>query len=220
MLKELEKSLGYEFKNIKNLENALIHSSYNQINIKDNERLEFLGDKVLGFIIADIIYSLYPKNDEGYLSKALSYFTSKNILFEIGKNLNTYKYIKHNTDKEESVIADSVEAIIAGIYMDSQDIATLRTFVQKHWDFYIKTYNEEKIYNLFNPKSNLQIWAQKNKLEIPKYIDVSKEGNEHEPVFCVAVEVQGFATEKGYGKSKKIAQKVAAQNFIDINKIT
>lgn len=220
MLKTLEETLGYKFKNIKNLENALVHSSYNKINITDNERLEFLGDKVLGFIIADIIYELYPKNDEGYLSKALSYLSSTDILFEVGKKLNTYDYIKHNTDKEETVIADSVEAIIAAIYMDSQNISTLKEFVQKHWGFYIKNYNEEKIYNLFNPKSVLQNWAQKNKLKIPEYIDISKDGDDHNPTFGVAVEVQGFPPQKGYGKNKKHAQKEAAQKFIEINKIT
>ncbi len=218
MLKNLEVKLGYKFNNIKNLEKALIHSSYNKSNTMNNERLEFLGDKILGFVIADIIYSLYPKNNEGFLSKALSYFTSSEVLFEIGTNLNTYEHIKHYADKEDSVISDSVEAIIASIYLDSQDISKVKRFIKNHWDIFIKNYNEEKTYNLFNPKSVLQNWAQKNKLEIPKYLDVSKEGDDHNPIFGVRLEVQGFQSEIGFGKNKKVAQKEVAKKFIEIHK--
>ncbi|MDR0484572.1 MAG: ribonuclease III [Alphaproteobacteria bacterium] len=219
MLQELELKLEYKFKDIKILAKALTHSSFSNVSLNSNERLEFLGDKVLGNIVAFILYESYPKKDEGFLSRFFSYLTSEEVLVLVGKKLEISNYIKHNTSLEDSVIADSIEAIIASIYIDCGDINTVKKFIKNYWDVYIQSYNEESIYKNFNPKSTLQDWAQKHKLKIPEYIDVAKEGDDHNPIFLVKVEVEGYKAEEGRGKNKKNAQKEAAQKFIEIHKI-
>ncbi|MCL2566808.1 MAG: ribonuclease III [Alphaproteobacteria bacterium] len=218
-MKDLEAKLGYKFKDVKNLQKALTHSSFFNSILNSNERLEFLGDKILGSVVACILYENYPKKDEGYLSKFFSYLTSEEVLCDIGKKLETAKHIKHNTSLEDSVIADSIEAILAAIFIDSGDFSVVKGVIQNHWDSYFKSYNEDSIYKMFNPKSTLQNWAQKRGLKIPEYVDVSKEGNEHNPLFYVKVVVENFKGEEGVGRNKKIAQKNAAQKFIEINKI-
>ncbi|MDR2008446.1 MAG: ribonuclease III [Alphaproteobacteria bacterium] len=215
MLKNLETNLSYKFKDIKNLEKALTHSSFFNSILNSNERLEFLGDKILGSLIADILYSHFSKKDEGFLSKSFSYLTSAEVLCDIGRDLGIAEYIRHNTSLEDSVIADTMEAIIASVYIDSSDFNVVKNFIKKHWDIYIKNYNEDSIYKAFNPKSTLQNWAQKRGLKIPEYVDVSKSGSEHEPVFYVKVVVEGYDDTIGEGKNKKIAQKDAALKFIE-----
>lgn len=216
----LEDTINYKFKNNSYLINALTHSSYNPHHYKErvnNERMEFLGDKILGFIIAEEIYNKFPDKPEGYLSKCLSYLTSSKVISKVGKSLNIEQYIKKNNELKDSIIVNTCEAIIAAIYLDSNDIIHCKNFILKFWDNYIESYNIQETYLNFNPKSFVQEWAQNLKLPIPEYNCVKKEGTEHNPIFYVEIVIKGYKSEIAAGSNKKTAEKNAAAKFININ---
>ena len=220
----LENIINYTFNNKNLLFLALTHSSITNKNSKiaNNERLEFLGDKVLGIIIANYLYDRFTNFPEGELSKIFSYLTSKDVLFKIGVNLNIFNFIKKNNDIPLSIVVDALEALIGAIYLDS-DIKHCEQFILKHWLTYLDDYFINDIYTNFNPKSYLQEWAQKNKLSIPIYNDLKKEGPEHQPIFFVSLIVENHDEVIGKGSNKQLAQKNAALDFIhkyNLNKPT
>jgi ribonuclease-3 len=210
----LEKKINYEFKDKSYLTLALTHSSFNNKNNFNNERLEFFGDKVLGFVIADCLYASYFDKDEGFLSKFLSYLTSKETLSEVAEELEICSYIKKQ-DCNAFLGADAVEALIAAIYIDSLSMEVVREFILSFWKPYFNKYLNGDYYSVFNPKSAIQEWAQKNKLPLPCYIDIKKEGTEHNPIFYVKICIEGFGDVEGVGSSKKLAQKDASVKFIE-----
>ena len=216
MLTEIENKLNYIFKNKALLDLALTHSSYinKKSNLFNNERLEFLGDKILGMIIANYLYCHFSNYTEGDLSKAYSYLTSKDILIKIAQDLNICKYIKKRNNNETSILVDAIEAIIASIYIDSTNLDNCKNFILNNWIPHLNNYLNSNVYNDFNPKSCIQEWAQKNKLPIPIYLDIKKEGEEHQPKFYVKLQILGYEDTTGIGSNKQLAQKDAATNFI------
>ena len=213
-ISELEDKLGYKFINKDLILLALTHCSVNNKSNHNNERLEFLGDRVLGFVIADFLYSTNSDKDEGFLSKFLSMLISKETLSAIAEEIDLCSYILKQ-DCNASLGADALEAVIAAIYIDSCSLDKIRSIIYKFWQPYIHNYLQGDMYSSFNPKSTIQEWSQKNKLPIPCYIDVKKEGTEHEPVFYVKVCIEGYGGIEGIGSSKKIAQKDACMKFIE-----
>lgn len=216
-LNNLEKAINYSFKNQEYLKTALQHSS---VGSKNNELMEFLGDRVLGFIIAEYLYKNLREKNEGYLAKFLAYVTSQVVLLKIADNINLVDYIhtQHNI-KEDSLIADALEAIIAAIYLDS-NMANTTKIVLKLWQTYLSNYNEEEVLSTFNPKSLVQEWAQKAQLGIPKYTVIKKTGEEHAPIFYVSLEVNHYPKVVASGSNVKTAEKNAALQFIKDNKIS
>ncbi len=215
----LESVLGYKFNDSAFLSLALVHSSYNNTVTNNNQRMEFLGDSILGFVIAEIIYEYYKNQDEGYLSKSLSYLTSRDVLSSIGRQLKLEDYIKHKSNYNDNLIADALEAIICAIYFDINDVKVIKDFVLKHWKNHLQSYTVEDTYIHFNPRSFLQDWAQKQQLPIPEYIQIKRDGTDHEPLFHIQLLVYGYDSVIGMGKNKKIAQKAAAQKFIDTHNL-
>lgn len=216
-LTNLEKAINYSFKRQEYLETALKHSS---VSTKNNECMEFLGDRILGFIIAEYLYKNFKNKNEGYLAKFLSYVTSEVVLLKVAADTSLAKYIntQHHI-KEGSLVADALEALIAAIYLDS-NMVTATQIVLKLWQPYLSNYNEEEIHSVFNPKSLIQEWAQKAKLEIPKYTLVNKTGEEHAPIFYVSLEVHGYPKIVATGSNVKTAEKNAALQFIKDNNIS
>ena len=212
-LNDLEKILQIKFKNKKILEKSLIHKSLDPIN--NNEKLEFLGDRVLGFVISKKLYEIYPEETEGALDKKFASLVNKNMCLSIANKLNLSKFIKTNTNKtnnykpENKIISDTCEAIIGAIFLD-QGIKVVENFILKIWNEYIENTQETKI----DSKTMLQEFSLKNYKVLPKYTLLKTKGPKHKPVFHVQVKIKSSKSIDGIGSSKKLAEQDAATSLL------
>ena len=212
-LNDLEKILQIKFKNKKILEKSLIHKSLDPIN--NNEKLEFLGDRVLGFVISKKLYEIYPEETEGALDKKFASLVNKNMCLSIANKLNLSKFIKTNTNKtnnykpENKIISDTCEAIIGAIFLD-QGIKIVENFILKIWNEYIENTQETKI----DSKTMLQEFSLKKYKVLPKYTLLKTKGPKHKPVFHVQVKIKSSKSIDGIGSSKKLAEQDAATSLL------
>ena len=218
-IKELEKILKYNFKKSSILEKSLTHKSFdNDIN---NEKLEFLGDRVLGLIISKHLLEIYPDEKEGIIDKKLANLVNKKTCTEISKSLNIDKYVvvgkshkilKRSVDK---VMSDCLEAIIGAIYLDN-GIKLSEKFVLNSW----KGHLDKSEVAMIDPKTRLQEYSLKIYKELPKYTFYKKSGPQHTPLFKIDVQIKNSKKFIGFGKSKKKAQQDAAKKLLNILNIT
>ena len=212
-LNDLEKILQIKFKNKKILEKSLIHKSLDPIN--NNEKLEFLGDRVLGFVISKKLYDIYPEETEGALDKKFASLVNKNMCLSIANKLNLSKFIKTNTNKtnnykpENKIISDTCEAIIGAIFLD-QGIKVVENFILKIWNEYIENTQETMI----DSKTKLQEFSLKKYKVLPKYTLLKTKGPKHKPVFHVQVKIKSSKSIDGIGSSKKLAEQDAATSLL------
>jgi len=212
-LNDLEKILHIKFKNKKILEKSLIHKSRDPIN--NNEKLEFLGDRVLGFVISKKLYEIYPEETEGALDKKFASLVNKNMCLSIANKLNLSKFVKTNTNKtnnykpENKIISDTCEAIIGAIFLD-QGIKVVENFILKIWNEYIENTQETKI----DSKTMLQEFSLKKYKVLPKYTLLKTKGPKHKPVFHVQVKIKSSKSIDGIGSSKKLAEQDAATSLL------
>ncbi len=212
-LNDLEKILHIKFKNKKILEKSLIHKSLDPIN--NNEKLEFLGDRVLGFVISKKLYEIYPEETEGALDKKFASLVNKNMCLSIANKLNLSKFVKTNTNKtnnykpENKIISDTCEAIIGAIFLD-QGIKVVENFILKIWNEYIENTQETKI----DSKTMLQEFSLKKYKVLPKYTLLKTKGPKHKPVFHVQVKIKSSKSIDGIGSSKKLAEQDAATSLL------
>ena len=203
--------LGYEFKDESLLKISLTHPSFSKKN--NYERLEFLGDRVLGLIISDEIFHSYPDDSEGNLAKKISFLVCKNTLIKIADELRLEKHfiisknIKENSF--DSIKANSLEALIAAIYLDSNFSNTYR-IVKKLWNNCIQKINLD----YHDPKSKLQEWSLKTNNILPVYEVKKKEGPDHNPIFTVNLKLNGKIYSIGVGKNKQDAEVMAAEKAL------
>ena len=203
--------LGYEFKDESLLKTSLTHPSFSKKN--NYERLEFLGDRVLGLIISDVIFHSYPDDSEGNLAKKISFLVCKNTLIKIADDLRLEKHfiisknIKQNSF--DSIKANSLEALIAAIYLDSNFSNTHR-IVKKLWNNCIQKINLD----YHDPKSKLQEWSLKTNNILPVYEVKKKEGPDHNPIFTVNLKLNGKIRSIGVGKNKQDAEVMAAEKAL------
>ncbi len=209
----LEKNIGITFKRKELLEKSLIHKSYNADN--NNEKLEFLGDRVLGLIISKNLLEIFPLDKEGSLDKKLASLVNRKICCEISKNFELEKYItignsrsKHNKI-EDKILSDACEALIGAIYLD-QGIIIVEKFILKFWKEYLFSNMKESI----DAKTRLQEFCLKKFKVLPKYKLLSNTGPRHQPLFKVCVNVEKSKPVYGSGKSKKDAEQKAANIFL------
>ena len=209
----LEKIQKIKFKNKKILEKSLIHKSLDPIN--NNEKLEFLGDRVLGFVISKKLYEIYPEETEGALDKKFASLVNKNMCLSIANKLNLSKFIKTNTNKtnnykpENKIISDTCEAIIGAIFLD-QGIKVVENFILKIWNEYIENTQETKI----DSKTMLQEFSLKKYKVFNKYTLLKTKGPKHKPVFHVQVKIKSSKSIDGIGSSKKLAEQDAATSLL------
>ena len=214
---QFEKNIGYVFKNKELLINSLIHPSYLKDNkknkiipINDFERLEFLGDRVLGLAISSIIYRKFDKNNEGDLSKKLSYLVQKNFLHKISIDLRINNILKFNFKKNEkmniSILADSIESLIGAIYLDG-GFKNAKKIISHIWGPYLDI-NEQ---NMQDSKTKLQEISQQKLKKLPEYNLIKREGPSHSPVFTVSLKVLNLKKIKASGSSIRDAEKNAAK---------
>jgi ribonuclease III len=218
-LKEYLKSINLKFNNYDLLNLALSHRSYineNKITEENNERLEFLGDAVLGLIITEYLYKIYPEYAEGELARIKSFVVSEDTLSKITKIINLSKYILIGRGEEVSggrskktILADVFEAFLGSYYLDS-NYNKVRDFVLKYFKYEIGlvvTDKHEKDY-----KTLLQEFAQKKYKICPTYVLKGENGPEHDKTFYMEVMIKEKIIGLGEGKSKKDAEKLAAKN--------
>lgn len=206
--------IGYHFKNQLFLERALTHSSAGDENY---ERLEFLGDRVLGLVIAEILYRCFPFEKEGSLARRLSALACTETLARIARDLDLPDIVISSASeraaggtKQDNLLADCMEAIIGAIFLDQGYIAC-QEVVTALWG--------DRIYTLSQPpvdsKTALQEWAQARGLPVPLYEIIGREGPDHAPQFRIRVSVEGVEPEEAVGPSRRVAEKQAAQNLYD-----
>lgn len=216
-LENLQQSLAYQFSNPELAQLALTHRSANGVH---NERLEFIGDALLGFIVAEMLFTLNPQATEGELSRMRSALVNKNALAAAARSLEIGEYLQLGTGEansggsdRDSILADTVEALIAAIYLDG-GIDACTTFVKKISEstLAIDTATTERK----DAKTRLQEFLQAQGKKLPKYEVVEITGAAHEQVFHVSCRLESFGTESaGSGTSKREAQQHAAMQILD-----
>jgi len=205
----LEKKLKINFKNKDLLVKSLTHKSYNNIN--NNEKLEFLGDRVLGLVIAKKLLEIYPDDKEGVLDKKFASLVNKKTCLEVAKKLELHKYIltlsikKKKNNIEDKIIADSCESLIGSIYLD-KGFQIVEKVIMNLWADNIK----RSVVTQIDAKTKLQEFSLKKFKKLPIYKLISNTGPRHQPIFKVAVKLSNTKFFIGEGKSKKDAQQEAA----------
>ena len=209
-LTNLEKKLEIKFKNTNLLIKALTHKSFNS---KDNnEKIEFLGDRVLGLVIAKKLLEIYPDEKEGILDKKFASLVNKKTCLEIAKKIELEKYILTFNPKnkkikiEDKVISDSCEALIGAIYLD-KGFTTVEKFILELWENKI----DESVITPIDAKTKLQELSLKKFKKLPIYKLISSTGPRHKPIFKIAVKLENTKFFTAEGNSKKNAEQNAAQ---------
>lgn len=212
-MEQLQQILRYQFKDLSLLEKALTHGSVCFDVLSNYERLEFLGDRVLGEAVAHLLYNVFPQEPEGYLSQRFVRLVRKETVAEVAQTLELNKFMKVSTDdlrNNVNVLCDVCEAVIGAIYIDGGSEASIE-FVNNHWKELIdKNVNPPK-----DAKSKLQEIAHVKGLGVPQYKVIAREGSEHEPVFEVEVSLDGGRKASAKGKSKKMAEMAAATTMLE-----
>ena len=217
-IKELEKIINYNFKKNELLEQALTHKSFD--NIKNNEKLEFLGDRVLGLIISQILLNKYPSENEGIIDKKYANLVNKKTCSFIAKKLNLSKFIlvgsshKQMSTSSDKISSDCLEALIGAIYTDS-GLKSAEKFILTLWDEHIVN----STVTLIDSKTKLQEYSLKQFKELPKYVFSKKTGPQHRPLFKTEVQIPNSKKITGIGSSKKNAQQNAASKLLKILKL-
>ena len=206
---KLEKKINIKFKNAKLLIKSLTHKSYDSIN--NNEKLEFLGDRVLGLVISKKLLEIYPEEKEGILDKKLASLVNKKKCFEIAKSLGLEKFILAGNSKkklikiENKIISDCCEALIGAIYLD-QGFDVVENFILKVWKINLKS----SVVTFVDSKTKLQEYSLKKFKILPIYKLLDNSGPRHKPIFKVGVRLQDSKMVNATGNSKKDAQQKAA----------
>lgn len=211
---ELEKEIGHSFTDKGLLTTALTHSSTGTG--ISYERLEFLGDRVLGLIVSEILYEKFTEEPEGHLAKRLSSLVQGSWLAQMAQKIHLGAYMDFSDAERnaggfanENILADGMEALIGAIYLDA-DLKTCRRFIEHLWGdaFYNMTRPPQ------HPKTALQEWAQGQGLPLPTYKIIGQSGPDHAPLFDVCLRVQGYDDLIAQGRSRQMAEREAATLFL------
>jgi len=220
---DLETKIGYTFKEEGWLNRALTHPSlidnYDGDAQFSNQRLEFLGDRVLGLVMAEILTARFPKEREGYLTKIFHQLVSGEACAAVGETFGLKNYIFFDASMQsnkpglyDKAIADAVEALIAAIYRDG-GLDAAADFIRRYWIFdALKAEATDTV----NPKTRLSDWCGANKAPYAVYTTLSQDGPPHAPVFTVQAQVEGHDKAHAKGGNKQEAEMAAASALLDI----
>ena len=217
MIKDLEAAIGYHFNNIGLLQNALSHSSYANEryhnSLMSNERLEFLGDSILGMLVADYLYRTFPNRPEGELTRMRADMVCEKTLAAVANGLGLGQHLLLGKGEasgggrsRNSILADAVESVIAACYLDGGMAAAVR-FVEK---FILVNVPVNKMHNA-DYKTALQELVQQRKNQVLSYAMVGQSGPDHDKQFVVELSLNGSVVGTGKGSSKKRAEQDAAR---------
>ena len=221
MIKDLEQAIGYRFQNITLLQNALTHSSYANERWHDasrsNERLEFLGDSVLGMVVAEYLYKNFPNRPEGELTKMRADMVCEQTLAAVAAKVDLGRHILlgHGEDRfggrtRGSILADAVEALIAACFLDG-GLDAAKGIIQR---FILTDVPVNKLHNT-DYKTALQELVQQKKNQVLSYQLVEESGPDHDKHFVVEVSLNGQVVGTGSGSAKKRAEQQAARNAME-----
>ncbi|HRJ68397.1 MAG TPA: ribonuclease III [Beijerinckiaceae bacterium] len=217
-LAELEERLGHVFTDKSLLEQALTHVSHSGAGTKamSYQRLEFLGDRVLGLCVADLLYARHPEAPEGQLSRALADLVRKETCAAVAESIGVGACLRMGKGERKSglarkpaVLGDACEALLGAVYLDA-GLPTVDTVVRRHWLERLPDMTTAGV----DPKTALQEWAHTRGLPEPRYAEVDRTGPDHAPVFRVAALVEGLEPCEGQGRSKRIAERAAAEAML------
>jgi ribonuclease III len=212
--RELETRIGYEFADKSSLERALTHISAlsGKSRASSYQRLEFLGDHVLGLIVSDMLFRAFPKADEGELSRRLADLVRKEACADVAREIDLGAAIRLGASEANAggrqrmaILADVCEALIGAVFLDG-GYAAAAGMVERLWGERLRTPARP----LRDPKTVLQEWAQARGLPTPSYKEISRTGPHHDPEFLVAVNLPEFTPAEGMGRSKRAAEQAAA----------
>ena len=211
---KFQKDLKIRFKKKSLLELALTHKSADQKN--NNEKLEFLGDRVIGLVLSKKLFDLYPKESEGVLDKRFASLVNRKICCEIGLSINIHKYIivgdknKKINKKDEKIISDACEAIIGAIYID-QGYNYVKDFIHKIW----KKNIEKSVVTVLDSKTKLQEHSLKLFKKLPLYRLIGSSGPRHNPIYKISVSIKKTKPYVGIGNSKQQAEQDGANKLLE-----
>lgn len=215
-LAPLENALGHDFADRTLLDLALTHPSAGQHRLDDNQRLEFLGDRVLGLALADILHKRFPDEEEGALARRFAQLSRREALAQAAEAIGLAEHLRMagggpapQGRDAEGAMADACEAVIAALYLDG-GFEAARRFVADRWEAMIAADEEPPR----DAKTALQEWAQARGQSLPKYTVVSREGPHHQPLFTVTVTVQGGNAATASGQNKRAAEQAAAADLL------
>lgn len=221
MIKDLETAIGYRFNNLSLLQNALAHSSYANERwhngLMSNERLEFLGDSVLGMLVADYLYRQFPDRPEGELTRMRADMVCERALAAVANTLGLGKHLLLGKGEElgggrsrDSILADAVESVIAACYLDG-GMAAAAAFVER---FVLVNVPVAKLNNA-DYKTAVQELVQQKKNQVLTYTLVGEHGPDHDKCFDVELTLNGKLIGRGSGSSKKRAEQAAARDALE-----
>jgi ribonuclease III len=213
-LSSLEEKLGYHFSDRALLERALTHASATPS--YSNERLEFLGDRVLGLVVAETLHSRYPQESEGALTVRFHALVRAEACARVGEAIGLPSHIRHaggfdSVRARAAILSDVCEAVIAALYLDG-GMAAARPFIERYWTEMFDDPGQGA--EMRDAKTRLQEWAQGRGLAAPVYREVTRSGPPHAPHFTFEASLEGMAPETGEGGSKREAEQEAAAKLL------
>ena len=221
MIKDLEAAIGYKFRDISLLQNALAHSSYANErwhnSLMSNERLEFLGDSILGMVVAEYLYRSFPDRPEGELTRMRADMVCEQTLAAVAGRIDLGRHLLLGNGEEQgggrtrnSILADAVESVIAASFLDG-GMEAARQFIEK---FILVEVPVKKLHNV-DYKTGLQELVQQKKNQVLSYTLVGESGPDHDKRFDVEVRLNGKVVGVGSGSSKKRAEQDAARTAME-----
>ena len=221
MIKDLEKAIGYQFRNIQLLQNALTHSSYANErwhnSLLSNERLEFLGDAILGMTVAKYLYQAFPDRPEGELTRMRADMVCEQTLAKVAARIELGKHLLLGNGEElgggrsrNSILADAVESVIAASYLDG-GMEAAQKFIEQ---FILVEVPVKQLHNA-DYKTALQELVQQKKNQVLSYALIGESGPDHDKKFEVEVKLNGVVVGTGSGSSKKRAEQAAAHAALE-----
>jgi ribonuclease-3 len=217
-LLEAAKRLGHRFEKIGLLDRALTHPSISSHMNPDNQRLEFLGDRVLGLVIAEVLIERYPDEAEGVLAPRLNDLVRKETCAEVALAVGIDQFLRLGKSESQTggrrkiaILGDAMEAVIAAVFLDA-GLDAARDMILRLWKARIEAQGDHPP---MDAKTALQEWAQANGMKPPRYNTVGREGPDHAPVFTIAVVLETGATAEAEAKSKRAAEQAAAAKILE-----
>jgi len=210
--------IGHRFRDQDLLTRALMHrSASGGAEARSYERLEFLGDRVLGLVVAEMLYERFPREPEGFLARRHAALVRREALARVARRVGLGRHVIMSKGEEEAggrdsdaILSDACEAVLGAAYLDG-GLEPAARFIKAHWP----TMMEEAAAPPKDAKTALQEWAQQRGLPLPAYETVSAEGPDHSPVFTVQVSVQGHPAAAATGASKRAAAQAAAASLLE-----
>ena len=216
-LSKLEQKINIKFKDKELLAKSLIHKSHDNLN--NNEKLEFLGDRVLGLVFAKILLKIYPNDKEGIIDKKFANLVNKKTCLLVAKNLELKKFIITGGSygglgrSDNKIASDALEAVLGAIYLD-QGMNIVEKFILKSWGEFL----EKSAVTMIDSKTQLQEYSLKKFKTLPVYTIKKQTGPQHSPIFKVEVKIENSKKYYASGSSKKEAQQNAAKKLLtDLN---